>query len=107
VTEHKAQPPVSQAISIVKMANSPDDPLYEELMDVHQETIEEQVKLRADVAYLRKFKETMKKKKACDEPLEGDYSKTGCFDDQRAKCGCLFENIGEGQSFRDYADNLQ
>lgn len=87
--------PLPQVFTIIKMENKPDDVFLSYVKSALTISLETQNRLLSDREYLHDYKAEMLRSGACMIPLNRNYSRTGCYNDQREKCNCMFSNIGE------------
>lgn len=95
---YQSQKPLKQTIKMVKFTDE------EQLKNEIKESIRVQEALKTDPCAFWEYKLRQKEKGACEKP-DGDWSKVGCFDDQRIKCECMCEQIGS-RSIKQYGEDM-
>lgn len=93
--------PFNQSLTVVKVRNDPSDGLYQVVGHELSRTVGEQRLLLRDNEYLRDYFGRKQSRGACDVP-HLDFTRTGCFDDQRAKCLLMRGNIDKYASLEEY-----
>jgi hypothetical protein len=106
VSEAGMPGPYTQRLSVVKLENSPDDLVLNEIKEEHKRTMQVQQDLLTDRQTLDAYKAERMTKGFCETRTE-NFSKCGCYDDGRAKCERMFQDIKEDQTLQEYLRPFQ
>jgi len=106
VSSYASQEFYRQRLSIIKIENKSGDLLFDEIKAEHAKTVARQKEILSSPAALRAHKGEMLGRGACEKPVD-NFSKAGCFDEERLKCECLFKNLSGSENLKAYFDRMR